>query len=74
MSIEYVTGYLHRVCSSFALLEDTGNKIPVEQLHLIILSFFGSFCGILLLSYIDHVMILEKADLVMLVGEIIWDI
>jgi hypothetical protein len=67
--LDFAVGYASRVGSRLALWKDQGNKAPLEQPHLILLSFVGSFFGILILSYIDHVIVVDKSDLVMIVGE-----
>jgi hypothetical protein len=58
--LDFAVGYASRVGSRLAIWKDRGNKAPLEQLHLILLSFVGSFFGILILSYIDHVMVVDN--------------
>jgi hypothetical protein len=60
--LDFAVGYASRVGSRLAIWKDRGNKAPLEQP-------VGSFFGILILSYIDHVMVVDKSDLVMIVGE-----
>lgn len=66
--LNFTVEYVSRVGSRLAVWKDHGNKAPLERPHLIFLSFVGSFSGILILSYIDRVMVVDKSDLVMIVG------
>lgn len=67
--LDFTAKYVSRVNSRLTVWRDPGNKAPLERPHLILLSFVGSFSGILILSYIDRVMVVDKSDLVMIVGE-----
>jgi CBS-domain-containing membrane protein len=56
--------YLQRISTALLRTDD----LPLAPSLHIVYAFLGSFVGILVLSYIDHFLVLEKSDLVMIVG------